>query len=241
MMKKVRYCISRFLLTVIGLLFLSIVDIDAHEIKIKSFSIQMEPMTVPMQRKDNNGAVCALIKVFVPNDIASFEGSLIGNCDYKTSEYWCYLSPGSKHIKIKYPNCEPLLINFVDFIGSGVKEAQVYELHLEFPTIVYSQNQKVYSLAFTVHSSKTTSLLGKRIYEHMDSVTIHRFNMLGECLDSSIYNQGELNSISGEYKFNVGAIEGDRFEITANGYLKRVVVFQNTQQTQYEVTLEPKK
>lgn len=67
-------------------------SINGQEIKIKSFSLQLEPMTVPMQRVDANGNVCALVKVIIPNAQASFEGSLIGNCDYKTSEYWCYLS-----------------------------------------------------------------------------------------------------------------------------------------------------
>lgn len=72
-----------------------------QEIKVKSFSLQMEPMTVPMQRKDNNGDVCALVKVIIPTAQASFEGSLIGNCEFKTSEYWCYLSPGSKNVEDK--------------------------------------------------------------------------------------------------------------------------------------------
>lgn len=85
---------------------------NGQEIMIKSFSLQMEPMTVPMQRTDANGNVCALVKVIIPNAQASFEGSLIGDCDYKTSEYWCYLSPGSKQLRVKYPNCEPLMVNF---------------------------------------------------------------------------------------------------------------------------------
>jgi len=112
---------------------LPIFNIDAQEIRVKSFFLQMEPMTVPMQRADNNGNVCALVKVIIPNNEASFEGSLIGKCDYKTSEYWCYLSPGSKHLKIKYPNCEPLMVNFENFIGAGVKSKQIYELKIEIP------------------------------------------------------------------------------------------------------------
>ena len=61
----------------------------ADEIRIKSFSMQMEPMTVEMQRKDNNGEVCALVKVIIPTAQATFEGNLIGRSYYKTSEYWC--------------------------------------------------------------------------------------------------------------------------------------------------------
>lgn len=106
----------------------------AQEIKVKSFStIIMETMTQPMQRKDANGEICALVKVIIPDSKASFEGSLIGSCDYKTSEYWCYLSPESKQLKIKYPGCEPLMVNFEPLIGSGLKSKSIYELRIEVP------------------------------------------------------------------------------------------------------------
>lgn len=110
----------------------------SQEIKVKSFSLQMEPMTVPMQRKDNNGEFCALVKVIIPTAQASFEGSLIGNCEFKTSEYWCYLTPGSKHLKIKYPNSQPLLVDFVSLIGSGLKGSMIYELLIELPIANHS-------------------------------------------------------------------------------------------------------
>ncbi len=107
----------------------------AQNITVKAFSMLMEPMTVPMQRKDNNGNICALVKVVMPSAQAAFEGSLIGNCEYKTAEYWCYLTPGCKFLKVKYPGCEPLLVNFEDFIGSGVKSRMIYELHLSVPEV----------------------------------------------------------------------------------------------------------
>ena len=100
----------------------------ADEIRIKSFSMQMEPMTVEMQRKDNNGEVCALVKVIIPTAQATFEGNLIGRSDYKTSEYWCYLSPGSKQLKVKYPNCEPLMIDISDSNAKGIKGKTIYQL-----------------------------------------------------------------------------------------------------------------
>ncbi len=98
-----------------------------QEIKIKSFAMQMEPMTVPMQRKDNNGNICALVKVIIPDSKAVFEGSLVGNCDYKTSEYWRYLTSGSKHLKIKYPEVQQLLVNFEQLNRTEVKRTMIYE------------------------------------------------------------------------------------------------------------------
>lgn len=133
-MPRIVYFLYRCLVT-IGFILIFSINIEAQEIKIKSFSLQMEPMTVPMQRTDANGNVCALVKVIIPNAQASFEGSLIGDCAYKTSEYWCYLSPGSKQLKIKYPGCEPLMVNFELFIGSGLKSKQIYELVVIVPTI----------------------------------------------------------------------------------------------------------
>lgn len=162
----------------------------SQEIKIKSFSLQMEPLTVPMQRKDSNGNVCALVKVIIPSAQAVFEGSLVGNCDFKTSEYWCYLSPGSKLLKVKYPNCEPLMVNFESIIGSGVKGGSVYELVLSVPAdnaieiigsplkIKYSQEKSptAYLNDMGVFHDKETyyqSMLGKkRSCDKIDSLIL---------------------------------------------------------------------
>ena len=97
---------------IIAVCLLLAANVFADEIRVKSFSMQMEPMTVEMQRKDNNGEVCALVKVIIPSAQATFEGNLIGRSDYKTSEYWCYLSPDSKQLKVKYPNCELNVMSF---------------------------------------------------------------------------------------------------------------------------------
>ncbi len=212
---------------------------DAQEIKVKSFSIQIEPMTVPMQRKDNNGNVCALVKVIIPSAQAAFEGSLVGSCEFKTSEYWCYLSPGSKYLKVKYPGCEPLLVNFAELIGTGVISKQIYELLLEVPNTFHEQNQKIYTISIVAHSNEITTLLGKQMYAHMDSVIVKRYNSQGLHLDSHIYNQGVLAAMSGEYNFQVGAVKGDKFEVSAKGYQNSVIDFNDTKITSYHVTLCP--
>lgn len=114
-------------------LFAAIATTAAQELKVKSFTIIPEVMIKPMQRKDANGNICALVKVIIPNAQASFEGNLIGPCEYKTSEYWCYLSPESRYLRIKYPGAEPLLIDFENFIGAGLKSKTTYELFIELP------------------------------------------------------------------------------------------------------------
>lgn len=206
-------------------------------IKIKSFSLQMEPMTVPMQRVDANGNVCALVKVIIPNAQASFEGSLIGNCDYKTSEYWCYLSPGSKQLKIKYPNCEPLMVNFDNFIG-GLASKQIYELHLIIPSHTVELNQKIHTITINVHSSQKYKLLGKSLFERLDDLVVERFNRNGVLLDSFPYSKGTLASIDGMYEFTVGAVIGDKFKVKANGYVEKMISFDEAQKT-FDVELYP--
>lgn len=159
----------RIIILIVCLTF-TFVRIIAQDIQVKSFSLQMEPMTVPMQRVDANGNVCALVKVIIPNAQASFEGSLIGKCDYKTSEYWCYLSPGSKQLKIKYPNCEPLMVNFESFIGSGLKSKQIYELTLLVPNKANGDSYNIHGeininpLCPTIFSLTNTTILSKREY-----------------------------------------------------------------------------
>lgn len=130
-------CILKILMLIYGIMAGSL-WVCADELKVKSFGITMEPMTVPMQRTDLNGNVCALVKVIVPEARAAFEGNLIGETDYKTSEYWCYLTPGTKMLKVKYPGCEPLMVNFVDIMGAPLQEKRIYELVLQVPEKIHN-------------------------------------------------------------------------------------------------------
>ena len=237
-MKRISRIYSGALIFIIIVLSL---NANAHEIKIKSFSLQMEPMTVPMQRTDANGNVCALVKVIMPAARASFEGSLIGNCDYKTSEYWCYLSPGSKHLKIKYPGCEPLMVNFEKISGDGLKPKQIYELCLIIPSISVELNQKIHTITLNVHSSDKNTLLGKSSFEQLDNLVVERFNRNGTLLDSFTYSKGVLASINGLYEFTLGAVVGDKFNVKADGYVDKMIPFTDGSRKSYDIELSPEK
>lgn len=108
--------------------------IEAKEINIKSFSIASNVIPATMQRLDMNGDKCALVKVVLPSSKVIFEGNVVGNCEYKAQEYWCYLTPGTKYMKIKYPGYEPLMVGFVSFIGRGLESDHIYEMVLDVET-----------------------------------------------------------------------------------------------------------
>lgn len=110
----------------------------AESPQLKSVTMTLEPMTSSMQRLDANGNICGLVKVILPSPNVSFEGNLIGETDYKTSEYWCYLSPNTKFLKVKYAGLEPLMIDFTDFFVNGIQGKKIYEVTILLPHRVQS-------------------------------------------------------------------------------------------------------
>ena len=64
------------------------------------------------ERKDLTGRACSLVKVQLAAVGAQFEGNVIGTPEYKTGEYWVYMSPGSYMLNIKHPQFVPLSVNF---------------------------------------------------------------------------------------------------------------------------------
>ncbi|MCM1141113.1 MAG: DUF1566 domain-containing protein [Muribaculum sp.] len=84
----------------------------------RDLSVSIKP------RLDQNGLKCALVKVQCPLEDVVFEGNVIGESEFKAGEYWVYLSPGSKMLRIKHSKKTPIFVNFVDYgitnLGSNV-------------------------------------------------------------------------------------------------------------------------
>ena len=138
--RKIRCYFSNMLriITCNAIVLLIVNTAFASSPQLKLVKLTMEPMTTSMQRYDNNGNICALVKVIVPGNKVSFEGNVVGECEYKTSEYWCYLSPNTRFLKIKYPNLEPVMIDFHEHIGTGVQSRRIYEIHIAIPSSIRS-------------------------------------------------------------------------------------------------------
>ncbi len=110
----------------------------ALEIEVKSFEEKpMQIMDASIQKRDGNDSICALVKVILPEDKAEFEGNVVDS-KYKTTEYWVYLTPGTKHLNVKYPHYEPLMVNFADSLHHGLESKKIYELKLSLPPLPIS-------------------------------------------------------------------------------------------------------
>ncbi len=84
-------------------------------------------------RKDANGKLCALVRVFGPSNKIGFEGNIVGDVEYKVNEHWVFLSPNTKSLKVKYEGYPSLMIDITKYIGSGVRSKGIYLLKLYIP------------------------------------------------------------------------------------------------------------
>ena len=91
----------------------------AQELKVESFTeATMDIMDASMQKRDYNNEICAIVKVLIPLEGVEFEGAF--DYSFHTNEYWVYMSPGKKMLRVKCPGRLPLMVHFDDYIGSGV-------------------------------------------------------------------------------------------------------------------------
>lgn len=95
--------------------------------------ITQDIMTIPMQRKDLNGNICALLKVMVVKKGLTFEGNIIGDVEYKNgNQYWAYLSPGTKKIKINIPGEKTKVLDLDKYPEFPAFESKrIYEFSFE--------------------------------------------------------------------------------------------------------------
>lgn len=95
---------------------------SAQELTIKSFTELTNDITARSNpRNDLNGNPCALVKVRMAVDNATFKGMVVGDVRHEGSEYYVYLPEGAKKITISAPNYLPVDVKFEDYgIGALV-------------------------------------------------------------------------------------------------------------------------
>lgn len=115
------------------LLILAAVGAYAQEMSVESMRPDMMDMTAAThQRHDLNGTPCAIVKVRMPEG-AAFEGSIIGDTEYHTGEYWVYMTAGTKFLRVKHPSARPLHISFADHGISRLDSKATYTLDITMP------------------------------------------------------------------------------------------------------------
>lgn len=121
------------------------VSMYAQDIEVKKFELLEKDQTaVTCPRKDINGADCALVIVQSLKKGMEFEGWVVGDVDYKEDCYWVYMANGSKHLKLKHPDCPTRDIVFGEYGISSLKSGAAYMLSIaddvnDIVNKVYSQ------------------------------------------------------------------------------------------------------
>ena len=118
----------KILLSIV-LFFAAISSAIAQKLTVESFKLAGSDLTAQTQpRKDLNDRNCALIKVGLGLQGAQFEGSIVGNVENKTGEYWVYMPKGNRMLKVKHPSYAPVMVTFADYGVEKVESNRTYEL-----------------------------------------------------------------------------------------------------------------
>ena len=119
-------------------------SVMAQEFVVKRLaSAEMDLSASTEMRRDLTGRPCALLKVQVPLRDMIFEGNVVGTCDYKGGEYWVYLTPGTKVLKVKHDTATPTFITFADHGILSLAAKTTYIMQLEAPSLSTTENELI--------------------------------------------------------------------------------------------------
>jgi hypothetical protein len=120
-------------------------------------SLPMDLSASTYLRPDANGDPCALVKVQLATAGVQFEGNVVGQVDYKTGEYWVYMTAGSYMLKVKHPSFVPLSVNFRDYGINKLQGKATYQLTLLMPQMSnMNVDDGMRYLAMTVEPASAT-------------------------------------------------------------------------------------
>ena len=181
----------------------------AQELTIKSLAASpMDLSASQYERKDLAGQPCGLVKVQLAAMGAKFEGNVVGQTEYKTGEYWVYMTEGSYMLTVKHPSFVPLDINFRDYGISGVLSKTTYKLTLLMPSAMPDQMDAGASyLVMTVKPVNATVMVDGNLQQVTDgamrvklSYGSHRYQVMAAGYASK---EGTVEISSGRNKLAV--------------------------------------
>ena len=142
-----------FLLTIGLLLSLAV---HAQKLTVENMQVTNDLSASQYRRADLNGEPCGLVKVSLAAVGATFEGSVIQPVEYKTGEYWVYMSKGSRELRIKHPSFVPLHVKFADYGIKDIQPLTTYSLTLLMPQIGQVVDDGLRYLVMTVEPANAT-------------------------------------------------------------------------------------
>ena len=159
----------RRILLFIIFFFAAISSAIAQKLTVESFKLASSDLTAQTQpRKDLNNRNCALIKVGLGLQGVQFEGSIMGNVENKTGEYWVYMPQGNRMLKVKHANYAPVMVNFADYGVEKVESNRTYELVVIASGGTQSEQQQKLTIRYT--PSSATVLVDNKMVKGMNGV-----------------------------------------------------------------------
>ena len=141
-------------LIAIILLLLIVGRVKGQDLAVKYFTLVPSDLSVQIQpRKDLNGKNCALVKVGIGLQGVQFEGNIMGEIANKVGEYWVYMPRGCRMLKVKHPNCSPIMVTFANFGIEKLESNRTYQLTLKVSNVPQTVQQQTLTIRYSPSSA----------------------------------------------------------------------------------------
>ena len=141
-------------LIAIILLLLIVGRVEGQDVAVKYFTLVPSDLSVQIQpRKDLNGKNCALVKVGIGLQGVQFEGNIMGEIANKVGEYWVYMPRGCRMLKVKHPNCSPIMVTFANFGIEKLESNRTYQLTLKVSNVPQTVQQQTLTIRYSPSSA----------------------------------------------------------------------------------------
>lgn len=170
-------------------------------------------------RVDGNGRKCAVIKVYVNDDIVAVRGNTVGDIPATGMEKWIYLSHDSKDMEIVFDHHYPLHIVFMDYDIPRITEQMTYILKLKESESDTSSKTNLNQDSGTSHSNQlkqeqTELASSERVDDSCSIPQTSQRDKLNSSTGNNTFQRNELVSIE--------LILGCRFKSLDTEDLKRL-------------------
>ena len=209
-----------------------------EEITVKTFKELISDLSARRNRRyDLNDVPCALVKVQYPKDGATFEGSMVGNAEYKNGEYWVYVSKGTKRIKIHLPEIPTIIVEFSDYGVEQTESNTTYTLEFRFPSASSFKSSFYVEAGYTIGS---TMGVEASVGTYLAGFNIELNAMLPMASAETVYWMSDTQapeafdykpSIAFGAKIGYGIMAGKNFRITPQAGVRYMALSEKAKET----------